>query len=321
MKPKTMILMVAAVACGLVASYMTSRLLADRNTAPVENQVSIVFAKKKVPAYTNIKNPEEFFEVRQVADGPDRAKAIRNLEDLRGKRLKKAVSEDAFVRTDDLQQKGEEVVEIPKGMRAIAIKVTAESLAGGFILPGNHVDVLCTIRGNNDPASMCLLQNMLVIAIDMKPTRDDGQVAVVGQTATLAATPEECERLSLAASLGELRLTLRSPEDTRLVHSTPTRPGDLVKEVRDRAGPGEGPELTPVAPGTPLPVPVPVTNPVTDKPAEQPAPKKFAMRIVEGPREQQAVFTWDEKNQTWLNGTTRSAVDDDASASKPTPKK
>src|SRR5262249_9153431 len=153
-------------------------------------------------------------EIRQVADGPDRAKAIRNLEDLRGKRLKKAVSEDAFVRTDDLQQKGEEVVEIPKGKRAIAIKVTAESLAGGFIRPGNQVDVLCTIRGNNDPSTMCLLQNMLVIAIDTKPTRDDGQVAVVGQTATLAASPEECERLALAASLGELRLTLRSPEDT-----------------------------------------------------------------------------------------------------------
>ncbi len=33
MKPKTMILMVVAVVCGLGASYMTSRLLADRSRA------------------------------------------------------------------------------------------------------------------------------------------------------------------------------------------------------------------------------------------------------------------------------------------------
>jgi Flp pilus assembly protein CpaB len=333
MKPKTMILMVVAVACGLVASYMTSRLLADRNTAPPENQVSVVFAKtgKRVPAFTPIRNPEEFFEVKQVSEGPLTAKAVKSLDELKGKRLKKAISEEAIVRTDDLQQKGEEVIEIPKGQRAIAIKVNPECLAGGFILPGMRVDILCTMRGGNDPATVLLLQNMLVMAIDMKPTRDEGQVAVLGQTATLAATPEECSRLSLAAQQGELRLTLRSQEDQKLVNLGTTKAGDLVKAVRDRDPvTGEvvdikddgGPSalVTPLPPTQPTPAPEPPK--VVETPATPPPPKTFAMRIVEGAREQTAVFTWDDENKSWLRGpSSRTSVDEDpAPAPKPAPK-
>jgi hypothetical protein len=125
------------------------------------------------------------------------------------------------------------VLEIPKGQRAIAIKVNPESLAGGFILPGMRVDVICTMRRDGEPTSMTLLQNMRVIGLDTKITRDEGQTAALGQTATLAATPEECERLALAAQLGELRLVLRSA-DGRVVNVRPAKPGDLHKAVRER---------------------------------------------------------------------------------------
>ena len=329
MKPKTMILMVVAVACGLVASYMTSRLLADRNTAPPENQVSVVFAKKRVPAFTPIRNPEEFFEVKQVTEGPLTAKAVRTLDELKGKRLKKAINEEAIVRTDDLQQKGEEVIEIPKGQRAIAIKVNPECLAGGLILPGMRVDILCTMRRGDDPTTVLLLQNMLVMAIDTKIQRDEGQYAALGQTATLAATPEECSRLSLAAQQGELRLALRSQEDQKLVNLGATRSGDLVKAVRDRDPvTGEAIDIKegdggPSALVTPLP-PTQPTQPeppkVVEKPTTPPPPKTFAMRIIEGAREQTAVFTWDDENKSWLRGSSsRTSVDEDP-APKPAPK-
>jgi len=328
MKPKTMILMVVAVACGLAASYMTSRLLADRNTAPPENQVSVVFAKKRVPAFTPIRNPEEFFEVKQVTEGPLTAKAVRTLDELKGKRLKKAINEEGIVRTDDLQQKGEEVIEIPKGQRAIAIKVNPECLAGGLILPGMRVDILCTMRRGDDPTTVLLLQNMLVMAIDTKIQRDEGQYAALGQTATLAATPEECSRLSLAAQQGELRLALRSQEDQKLVNIGATRAGDLVKAVRDRDPlTGEVVEIKegdggPSAVVTPLPPTQPEPPKVVEKPVTPPPPKTFAMRIVEGAREQTAVFTWDEENKSWLRGpASRTSVDEDpAPVPKPAPK-
>ena len=75
MKPKTLILMVVAVGCGLAASYMTSKLLADRRQeAPVEEKVDVLTAKIKVPQFTVIKEPDKLKDAiarakRAVADG------------------------------------------------------------------------------------------------------------------------------------------------------------------------------------------------------------------------------------------------------------
>jgi Flp pilus assembly protein CpaB len=322
MKPKTMILMVVAIACGLAASYMTSRLIAERNNQPAENQVTVVFAKKKVSAYTAIKKPDDLFELRQVTESPLTAKAVKTLEELQGKRLNKTISEDSIVRVDDLQKKEDMIIDIPVGQRAIAIKVTAESLAGGFILPGSRVDILSTMRRNDEPSSMIILQNMLVMAIDTRFTRDAEQSTMIGQTVTLAATPEECTRLALAAQQGELRLTLRSQDDKRPVTIGTTRMGDLSRQVRDSSsaegGSGDNGDsgnpsvllgsLGKVANDPPPPVPTPA--PQQEKKEEPPPAKTHTLLIQEGEFSQRAVFTWDEDNQTWRNGSlTRNAED------------
>ena len=49
MKPKTIILMVVAIVCGLAASYMTSRLLADRSKPEVEEKITVLVASKSLP--------------------------------------------------------------------------------------------------------------------------------------------------------------------------------------------------------------------------------------------------------------------------------
>ena len=62
MKSKTMILMVVAIGCGLAASYMTSRLLAERADSKDQEQekVTIVVAKQNLSMGTLIKDPERF---------------------------------------------------------------------------------------------------------------------------------------------------------------------------------------------------------------------------------------------------------------------
>ena len=85
MKPKTMILMVVAIACGLGASYMTSRLLADRNQS-VE-KVTILVAKNMLNQGDWIKAPEELFVEKQFAKGDEPKLAITELDKLRGQQL------------------------------------------------------------------------------------------------------------------------------------------------------------------------------------------------------------------------------------------
>ena len=111
------------------------------------------------------------------------------------------------------------------GMRAMAIRVTVETAAGGFILPGDRVDVLLTREtnlanvGTEDSqrskfSSSTVMQNVKVLAIDQSTRAGDDEQAVVGATATLELGPRDAEALALAKSEGELSLVLRSYADT-----------------------------------------------------------------------------------------------------------
>lgn len=109
------------------------------------------------------------------------------------------------------------------GMRAMAISVSTDTAAGGFILPGDRVDVIVTVeleRNSEDDAnrakfaSQLVLQNVKVLAIDQSTRAEDDQQAVVGATATLEIAPSDTETLALAKAAGVLSLTLRSYADT-----------------------------------------------------------------------------------------------------------
>jgi len=111
------------------------------------------------------------------------------------------------------------------GMRAMAIRVSVETAAGGFILPGDRVDVLMTRETNlsnlgatesekSKFTSSTVLQNIKVLAVDQSTRAGEDAQAVVGATATLEVGPRDAEVLALAKSEGELSLVLRSYADT-----------------------------------------------------------------------------------------------------------
>jgi pilus assembly protein CpaB len=111
------------------------------------------------------------------------------------------------------------------GMRAMAIRVTVETAAGGFILPGDRVDVVLTREttlgniGASDAdrskfTSATVMQNIKVLAIDQSTRAGDDEQTVIGATATLEVGPRDAEALALAKSEGELSLILRSYADT-----------------------------------------------------------------------------------------------------------
>lgn len=111
------------------------------------------------------------------------------------------------------------------GTRAMAIRVTVETAAGGFILPGDRVDVVLTTQkestGSVEGAgsggkysSATVMQNVKVLAIDQSTRVGDDAQAVVGATATLEVRPQDAVLLAQAKSEGELSLSLRSYADT-----------------------------------------------------------------------------------------------------------
>src|SRR6476661_3094013 len=120
---------------------------------------------------------------------------------------------------------------LPTGMRAVSTESSAETGAGGFILPNDRVDVILTRRlknpDSNQPdvvTSEIILANIRVLAIDQAPREKDGQNAVVGKTVTLELKPEQTATLAAGRQAGTLSLALRSIGDVNMVENTSNEP-------------------------------------------------------------------------------------------------
>lgn len=107
---------------------------------------------------------------------------------------------------------------IEPGKRAVAVKVSAESAAGGFILPGDRVDVIQTSAVEEPESSgtrnesRIIISNARVMAIDQTAVQTP-EGSVLGKTATLELTPAEAERVMAAEAVGQLSLALRAITD------------------------------------------------------------------------------------------------------------
>jgi pilus assembly protein CpaB len=106
--------------------------------------------------------------------------------------------------------------------RAMAVKVDEVVGVAGFVKPGDHVDVMATVRqGPQQQVTKTVLENVLVLAsggdLSRKGKDED---PVQAKVVTLEVTPEEAEKLALATTEGNLRLALRNPlnQDSILTH-------------------------------------------------------------------------------------------------------
>ena len=109
---------------------------------------------------------------------------------------------------------------ITDGMRAAAIRVNAVAGVGGFVLPGDYVDVILTrdmATGEQDRklTSDILLQNVKVLGADQNADTAASSVKVA-QTVTLEVTPFDAQKLTLAMDLGTLSLTLRQTGEMQI---------------------------------------------------------------------------------------------------------
>jgi pilus assembly protein CpaB len=118
-------------------------------------------------------------------------------------------------------------VRLEPGMRAMAIPLSPESSAGGFVLPGDHVDVVQTRKmDGNNVTSNTVMKNVRVLAIDQATAPSaKGGASTLGATATLEVAPGQAENLVLARAQGDLTLVLRSYADA----AGPTLDGVLKK--------------------------------------------------------------------------------------------
>lgn len=104
------------------------------------------------------------------------------------------------------------------GYRAVSIEVDETSGIGGFVFPGDRVDLIlshsiqdATLENRSErQASETILTNVRILAVDQQTDNDSESQPIVASTATLELTPKQAEMIAAVRSLGQLSLSLRS---------------------------------------------------------------------------------------------------------------
>ncbi len=141
---------------------------------------------------------------------------------------------------------------IQNDKRAVTVKVDEASGVAGFVMPGNRIDILLTMDKNefkDDPITKSVLQNILVLGkgqdIEQPKT---GEKPKIVPTVTLEVTPEEGERLALAAKEGFITLALRGWTENVTEPTTGIRTSALVRTEKKPEPAFESPIASPSVP-------------------------------------------------------------------------
>lgn len=141
---------------------------------------------------------------------------------------------------------------IAAGMRAVSLRSTDVTGVGGFVLPGDRVDVLLTRATGSDATStvtQVLAENIRVLGVDQSDN-DQADKPVVSKAITVEVTPEQAQTISLAQTVGTVSLTLRHVADETPLVRKSTAVGDLGPAPRKAAGPGPAGPAVRVVRGT-----------------------------------------------------------------------
>lgn len=237
MKPARLILILVALIAGGLAAFFA--LNSGGNDTPVQQvaevepvqKVKVLIASRTIGIGERLDPttvmwqdwPEdairaEFITDERLPDAPEQMQGtISRFEIFEGEPIREA----KLVRTGQ----GYLSAVIGKGMRGVSITVSAESGAGGFIVPNDRVDVVLTQRSRDSETSQTILNNARVLAIGNRlgevgqngggNNDEPGAPETFENTtiATLELSPRQAESIINASKVGQLSLVLRSIVD------------------------------------------------------------------------------------------------------------
>lgn len=242
-KGRTLVLFGIALSLGIGAAMLANNWLLKR-TVPTAHAIAttpVVVASKKIPFGQKIEGAHVKAIAMPVESVP---KGVFN----EPAEVEGLVAKQALLPGEILFQ--ERVAEhldgstlasiVSPNMRAVTVRVNDVIGVGGFLLPGNHVDVLSARKINKRVTTKTLLQNIKVLAVDQKASPDKNEPAIV-RAVTLETSPKQSEILVKAREEGSLQLTLRNPLDDRVI--APKKEKKKPRKRTVRVKPPPPPEL------------------------------------------------------------------------------
>ncbi len=103
---------------------------------------------------------------------------------------------------------------ISDGMRAVTIPVNMVNGVGGFVQPGDRVDLVLTSEDNESEETVAkiIMENVKVLSVD-QDAGSRSSTAKVAQSVTLETDTQGAQKIALANNVGSISLLLRSVGD------------------------------------------------------------------------------------------------------------
>ncbi len=288
---RLIIALTGAVLCGLLGVMLVARYLSSVQ-AYTRDLGNVVVAKTEIQLGEKI--TAEQLTLLPIPNGSVPQGAFRKVDQVVGRVAITPIGVRETVTSMKLAPDGTGgglPAVIPEGYRALTVKVDDVVGVSGFVMPGSYVDVVAVITPQGQqgaegkgPISKIVLQHIKVLASGAKIDSPENQREPTSVKAvTLQVTPEEAEKLVLAANEGKLQLVMRNYSDqedteTRGANKNTLLNGDNVKP--DPAPPSEAKTEQP-KPAKPIKrVPVAVKQ-REEKPAVQPTSRN-SIELIEG---------------------------------------
>lgn len=239
MRPKSLMLLILALGCGLVASIGISQVMERNGKQPAAAETTPIYVALH---NINLGDPIDAAMV-SLQDWPkDKVPpgAISKLDQLEGRRPRASIIQGEPILDAKLLAPGQvadPITAIPKGFRLKTISVDAEKSAAGLLSPGDRVDVQLFVKrddrnGITSAKTKVILQNIRVFAIDQTVQRspDGGDERTIAKTVSLLLTPEQASKLTLAENLGHVSLIPRNPDDEEAAEAMEYSTDDLLAD-------------------------------------------------------------------------------------------
>lgn len=252
MRMRSLMVTMVGIALAGASVYASRELLqvqpATASVDPNEPRlVSVVVAGQDIPFGSTI----EAYKLTTIqwptdAVPPGTFSDFSNLTPQSGsepRRAKRAMAQGELVLANKVSDFGEKVTIVQtlgKNTRAMAINVNAQTSVGGFVTPGDTVDIVLTQGGGTNLRAVTILQNIRIIGVDQQADENNEQAAVA-KTVTVEVSPEEGQKLALAQKAGTLSLSLRTLD---AVVDEPLESIRLSDIIRDKSPTEEGPKRT-----------------------------------------------------------------------------
>jgi pilus assembly protein CpaB len=261
MSPRSLLAVIFALVFGGSAAVGVSSYVKNQGPqAANPDMAQVVVTSMDVPRGSMITADQ--IKIRDIPKDQVHPLAIRKIDDAVNRAVITPLIKDEPLLEGKLAPKGSRgsMAWVTKpGMRAFTIHTPSlASGVAGFVMPGDHIDVLLTMNGEPKDGSgggstTTLLQNVEVMAVDQRIDAPAENKVDLNQlrSVTLQVTPDQSLLLDLGQNKGTLHLSLRNPEDTE---DAQTRPATLA-DLRYRQEPPE------VAEPEPAPAPAIVEAP------------------------------------------------------------